>query len=323
MKPLAFILLIFLGTLFACTKGSSPESASAANPAPALDPSPAPAAPDNAPPPAFDANRAMRYVKAIVALGPRAIGSENHEKVENYILAHLKGIEVQKDAFEVHPTEGTFPVKNIIAKFHGTRDGIIVIASHYDTNWPLRNTSYVGANDGASSSALLLEIANQLRGKKLDGYSIWLLWDDAEESMRLPWYDPESLYGVRHLAEKWQNDGTLKKIKAFVLEDMVGDADLNVENDTKSTPWLEDIVFKAAVRLGAQSHFFARKGVIEDDHVPFLKLGVPSVDLIDLNYGYNNVFWHSTEDTVDKISPRSLQIVGTVTLETVRLLNQR
>ena len=109
-------------------------------------------------------------MKEIVAFGPRPIGSENHKKVENYILAHLKGDEVEQDAFEISPPEGNFPVRNIIAKFTGTKDGIIVIASHYDTNWPLRNVPYVGANDGASSSALLLEIANQLRGKKRDGY---------------------------------------------------------------------------------------------------------------------------------------------------------
>jgi len=274
-------------------------------------------------PPAFDSSRAMQYLKEIVALGPRPIGSANHRKVENYILAHLKGNIVEQDAFEVSTPEGKFPVRNIIAKFPGTRDGIIVIASHYDTNWPLRSTPYVGANDGASSSALLLEIANQLRGKKRDGYSVWLLWDDGEESMKLPWYDPESLYGVRHIAQKWQDDGTIKKIKAFLLEDMIGDADLNIERETNSTPWLEDLIFQAATQVGYQSHFFARTTDVEDDHMPFLQRGVPSADLIDLDYGYNNVFWHSTQDTVDKLSPKSLAIVGTVTLETVRLLDQR
>jgi Zn-dependent M28 family amino/carboxypeptidase len=197
-----------------------------------------------------------------------------------------------------------------------------VIASHYDTNWPLRNTSYIGANDGASSSALLLEVANQLRGKKLEGYSIWLLWDDAEESMKLPWDDPESLYGVRHLAEKWQTDGTLKKIKAFILEDMIGDADLNIEHDANSTPWLEDIILRAATQLGYQSHFFARTMGVTDDHMPFVERGVPSADLIDFDYGYNDVFWHTSDDTVDKLSPKSLGIVGTVTLEVVHLINQ-
>jgi glutaminyl-peptide cyclotransferase len=271
----------------------------------------------------FNEVRAMRYVKEIVAFGPRPIGSANHKKVEDYIHAQLKGDVVEDDVFAVSTTEGKFPVHNILAKYPGTRDGIIVIASHYDTNWPLKDTAYVGANDGASSSALLLEIGNQLRGKKLDGYSVWLLWDDAEESMRLPWYDPEALYGVRHLAQKWKDDGTLKKIKAFLLEDMIGDADLNIERDQNSTPWLEDLVYKAAKSLGYQSHFFARAIPMDDDHMPFVERGVPSADLIDFNYGYNNVFWHTTQDTVDKLSPKSLQVVGMVTLETVQMLDKK
>ena len=309
---------------FSCNKQKEAVAASSQNavaPSPAaLDASTLPA--DSGPPPSFEANRAFQYIKEIVAFGPRPIGSENHKKVEDYIFSHLKNDTVEQDAFTIDTTEGKFPVRNIIAKFPGTRDGIIVIASHYDTNWPLRDTTYVGANDGASSSALLLEIANQLRGKKRDGYSIWLLWDDAEESMRLPWYDPESLYGVRHLAQKWQDDGTIKKIKAFILEDMIGDADLNIEHEMNSTPWLEDLVYDAATRLGYQSHFFERSIPVEDDHRPFLDRGVPSVDLIDLEYGYNNVFWHSPQDTVDKLSPKSLEIVGTVTLEMVRMLDK-
>jgi len=270
-----------------------------------------------------DGNRAMQYVKEIVAFGPRPIGSENHKKVERYILAHLKGDAVDADDFEISTSEGRFPVHNIIAKFPGTRDGIIVIASHYDTNWPLRHTAYVGANDGASSSALLLEISNQLRDRKRDGYSVWLLWDDAEESIKVPWDDATALYGVRHLAQKWQDDGTLKKIQAFLLEDMIGDADLNIERVTDSTPWLEDLVYQAATRLGYQSHFFRREMYVGDDHQPFLERSVPAVDLIDFNYGYNNVFWHTPQDTIDKLSPKSLAIVGTVTLETIHLLDQR
>jgi Zn-dependent M28 family amino/carboxypeptidase len=322
MKTWKFAFLIFLLTLFACSKGKNAAASSAsAAPLQHVDTSDLP--PDSGPPPVFNASRAMQYVREIVALGPRPIGSENHKKVESYILAHLKGDNVEQDSFDVHPSEGTFPVRNIIAKFPGTRDGIIVIASHYDTNWPLRNTSYIGANDGASSSALLLEITNQLRGKKLDGYSVWLVWDDAEESMKLPWDDPESLYGVRHLADKWQSDGTLKKIKAFILEDMIGDADLNIEHDANSTPWLEDMILRAATQLGYQSHFFARTMGVTDDHMPFVERGVPSADLIDFNYGYNDVFWHTTDDTVDKLSPKSLEIVGAVTLETVRMINHR
>jgi Zn-dependent M28 family amino/carboxypeptidase len=131
------------------------------------------------------------------------------------------------------------------------------------------------------------------------------------------------LYGTRHIAEKWENDGTLKKIKAFLLVDMVGDADLNIDRDEGSTAWLEDLVLQAATRLGYQSHFFGRTIGVQDDHLPFVQRGVPSADLIDLDYGYNNVFHHTPQDTLDKLSPRSLEIVGSVLLETVRLLDEK
>src|SRR5438132_13566516 len=163
--------------------------------------------------PSFNSTRAMQYVREVVAFGPRPIGSANHKKVENYIHSLLKGDLVEDDAFTATTPEGKFPVRNIIAKFPGTRDGIIVIAGHYDTNYPLRKTGYVGANDGGSSTALLLELANQLRGRKRDGYSVWLLWTDGEEAVK-DWTATDSLYGTRHLAEKWQNDGTLKKINS-------------------------------------------------------------------------------------------------------------
>ncbi len=273
----------------------------------------------------------MQYVKEIVAFGPRPLGGANHRKVEDFILAHLKGGDVENDVFTANTPEGKLPVHNIIAKFPGTRDGIIVIASHYDTNYPLRNTSFVGANDGGSSSGLLLQFANQFRGKKLDGYSVWLVWDDAEEAIKpdgsgglpreMP-FEQDSLYGITHLRDKWQTDGSLKKIKAFLLADMIGDADLNVEHDANSTPWLEAVVYEAATRMGYQSHFFARTMEVDDDHIPFVKLGVPAADFIDFDYGYNNVYWHTTQDTVDKLSPKSLEIVGTTMLETIRILGE-
>jgi glutaminyl-peptide cyclotransferase len=186
----------------------------------------------------------------------------------------------------------------------------------------LRNTGYVGANDGGSSTAILLELANQLRGEKRDGYSVWLFFTDGEEAVK-EWSDTDSLYGSRHLAEKWQKDGTLKNIKAFLLADMIGDADLNVDRDASSTRWLEDMVLQAATELGYQSHFFARTIAVEDDHLPFVHLGVPSADLIDLDYGYGNVFHHTPQDTLDKLSPKSIEIVGKVILQTIQLLDKK
>jgi len=269
----------------------------------------------------FNAARAMQYTREIVRLGARPIGSENHKKLENYLLLHLKGVEVTDDAFTADTPEGKFPVRNLIAKFPGTKDGIIVIAGHYDTNYPLRNTGYVGANDGASSAAILLELANQLRGKKRDGYSVWLVWTDGEEAVK-QWSPTDSLYGTRHLAESWQKDGTLKKIKALIVEDMIADADLNIEREMGSTPWLEELILQAATQLGYQSHFFARSISVEDDHLPFLQKGVPSADMIDLDYGYNNVFHHTPQDTLDKLSTKSMEISGKVTVKAIELLDQ-
>jgi glutaminyl-peptide cyclotransferase len=270
----------------------------------------------------FNSARAMQYTREVVAFGPRPIGSSNHKKLESYILAHLKSDHVEDEAFTADTPEGKFPVRNIVAKFPGTREGIIVIAGHYDTNYPLRDAGYVGANDGGSSTAILLELANQLRGKKREGYSVWLLWTDGEEAVK-NWTATDSLYGVRHITDKWQKDGTLKNIKAFLLADMIGDADLNVDRDANSTPWLEDMVYQAATQLGYQSHFFARTITVEDDHLPFVQRGVPSADLIDLDYGYGNVFHHTPQDTMDKLSPKSIEIVGNVILETVRMLDKK
>ncbi len=322
--PLAVLLLAV--SLTACDGAKSAQaSPDAAKVSAAAAPTPAasqeiPNLPDSVPPPSFNAARAMQYTREVVAFGPRPIGSESHKKLEQYIHAHLQGDEVVDDDFTADTPAGKLPVHNIIAKFPGARDGIIVIAGHYDTNYPLRQTGYVGANDGGSSTGLLLELANQLRGKKREGYSVWLVWTDGEEAVK-SWTDTDSVYGTRHLAELWQQDGTLKKIKAFLLADMIGDADLNIDRDDASTAWLENVVYQAATRLGYQSHFFARTISVSDDHTPLMQRGVPCADLIDFDYGYNNVFWHTPQDTLDKLSPKSLEITGSVMLETVALLD--
>jgi glutaminyl-peptide cyclotransferase len=326
-KVACWMLLGLVLALLACDREKEPATkqtvapvAAAETPVPALN-----LPPDSGVSPTFDGDRAMQYVKDIVKFGPRPLGSANHKKVEDYLASRLKGDQVENDVFTADTPVGKFPVHNIVAKFPGTKDGIIIVASHYDTNYPLKDTSYIGANDGGSSSALLLELANQLRGKTREGYSVWLVWDDAEEAMKpdteMPFMQ-DSLYGITHLAEKWQADGTLKKVKAFLLADMIGDADLEVEKDLNSTPWLENVVYEAAKRVGYQSHFFTRTNQVSDDHLPFTKRGVPSADLIDFTYGYNNVFWHTPQDTVDKLSPKSLQIVGTVVLETIHILDK-
>src|SRR5208282_2828760 len=214
--------LFGLVTLSACSRGTDAQPKELdqvpSQMKTALPPPPEASAHDNAPLPHIDAKRAFQYTREVTAFGERYMGNENHKKLERYIIDHLKGDQVEDDAFTADTVEGKFPVRNIIAKFPGTKDGIIVIMGHYDTNYWLRNTGYVGANDGGSSTAILLEYANQLRasgGKKRDGYSVWLVWSDGEEAVKT-WSDTDSLYGARHLAEKWEKDGTLKKIKALV-----------------------------------------------------------------------------------------------------------
>jgi glutaminyl-peptide cyclotransferase len=318
----AAAMLVILSALLltACKHEQAAEASSTPDPAPPKTDS---APRDARPLPSINSTRAWRYVKETIAFGARPIGSANHKKLEAYITSHLKGDQVEDDAFMADTPVGKLPVRNIIAKYPGTRDGIIVIAGHYDTNYPLQNTGYVGANDGGSTTALLLEFAEQLRGKKREGYSVWLVWTDGEEAIQ-QWTDTDSLYGTRHLAEKWQKDGTLKKVKAFLLADMIGDADLDIERDERSAPWLEDLVLEAATKLGYQSHFFTHtiRG-LGDDHIPFVDRGIPCADLIDLDYGYNNVFHHSPQDTIDKLSPQSLQITGSVILETIRMLDAK
>jgi glutaminyl-peptide cyclotransferase len=271
--------------------------------------------------PKVDSRRAMQYVREVVNIGPRSLGSPGHKKVQDYIKSKLQGDQVEDDVFTANTPAGPFEGRNIIAKYPGRKDGIIVIASHYDTNHGIKN--YVGANDGGSTTGLLLELANHIRQEgHRDGYTVWLVWFDAEEAVK-EWSETDSLYGSRHLSDKLQKDGTLKKIKAFILLDMIGDADLSVEEDMNSTLWLRQVIYQAASRYGNQSYFFQRQGGIVDDHIPFVQKGVPAVDLIDLEYGYANVYWHTPQDTLDKLSPHSLQIVGDTVLESIRLLDQR
>ncbi|HEX4311068.1 MAG TPA: M28 family peptidase [Acidobacteriaceae bacterium] len=272
--------------------------------------------------PQFDGARALAYTRQYVAVGPRWIGSPGHVKAETFLKDQFRHDQLEEDTFTTDTPAGSMTMHNFIVRFPGKKDGVIVLATHYETNYPLRNIHYIGANDGGSTTGLLIEMANYLRGKTLDGYSVWLVFTDGEEAIK-SWSDTDSVYGSRHLAVKWQADGTLKRIKAFLLADMLGDRDLDVQRDLNSTPWLEDLVYQAASEYGWQSYFFETKTSDEDDHLPFVRRGVPCADLIDLNYGYQNAYWHTAEDTMDKLSAKSLTIAGDTLLGTIRLLNQR
>jgi glutaminyl-peptide cyclotransferase len=331
--PLLLAVLLAASALFAGScRQSAPASSSASDsaalsaaqpihppdfPAEQFDPTPqTPAALK------ISGQKAYQNLKDFVALGPRFLGSTGHAKAEQFILSHLDGAQVEQDKFTAQTAAGPFPTNNVIAKFPGKKDGIIVLAGHYDTNYPLKDTSFIGANDGGSNVGLMLEIASQLRDHPPQGYSIWLLFTDGEEAT-VEWTDADSVYGSKQLARKWYADGTASKVKAYLLLDMIGDKELDIDRDTNSTPWLLDVIGRAAQRLGQQSHFFVRANTIQDDHLPFAAVGIPVADIIDIDYGFNNIYHHTTQDTPDKCSAASLQIVGDVTMETIRALNTR
>ena len=268
----------------------------------------------------------------LAAAPKRWIGSPGHAAAERFIKAHFepetsKG-NFEVDSFSASTPAGLLPMTNFIVKYPGKRPGIIVIASHYETNYPLRDMNFVGANDGGSTTGLLIELGSYLRTHPPEGYSVWLVFDDGEEAIR-SWSNSDSLYGTRHLAAKWSQDGTLAQVKAFLVADMIGDKDLNVDRDSNSTPWLLDLLNTAAKNTGHSAYVFRNNTTVEDDHLPFKQRGVPVLDVIDLDYGpptreHPEGGYHHTElDTLDKISPHSLQIAGDLFVEMIRLINQR
>ncbi len=275
----------------------------------------------------FDGQRAYDYARDFVAIGPRWPTGPGHIKAQAFLRQHLQHDNLEEDAFLADTPIGPVNLRNFIVRFPGAKDGVIVLGTHYETNYPLKNIDFVGANDGGSTTGLLLAIADKLRaetagGRKIPGYSVWLVFFDGEEAF-VNWSASDSTYGSRHLAAKWDRDGTLKRIKAFMLADMIGDKDLDIQRETASTGWLVDLVRKAAHKYGYDRYFFKTSESIEDDHLAFLKRGVPAIDIIDLDYGPNNSYHHTAQDTMDKISAKSLTIDGDVFMETIRLIDGR
>lgn len=269
----------------------------------------------------FSGAEALEFTKHLVSFGPRPSGSEAIRKTQAYILGELKtvGCQVSQDDFTGSTPLGQIPMKNIIARFPGKTGKLVVITGHYDTALkPM--IQFVGANDGGSSAAFLLEMAKVLAHEPHKD-DVVLVWFDGEEAV-VKWTDYDSLYGSRHLAERWAGDGTLARIKALINVDMIGDRDLDILKDMSSAGPLREMVWSVADRLGYGKHFLRYDSAVEDDHIPFLRRGVNALDVIDLDYGPNNSYWHTEKDTVDKLSAESLQIVGRVVLETIKELER-
>jgi glutaminyl-peptide cyclotransferase len=282
--------------------------------------------------PQFNGQAAYSLTKQLLEVAPKRFnGSPGHAKAEEFLKQHFapeaaKG-NFETDTFTASTPAGLQTMRNYIVRYPGKKDGVIVLASHYETNYPLRDINFYGANDGAATTALLIEIGTTLRTHPPEGYSIWLVFDDGEEAVK-SWSSSDSLYGTRHLAAKWSQDGTLSKIKAFIVADMCADKDLNIDHVDNSTPWLLDTLKTAAKNTGHSSYIFKYSEAEEDDHIPFAQRGVPVLDFIDAHYGPTtdampDGYHHTDKDTLDKISAHSLQVSGDLFLEMIRLINQR
>lgn len=258
-----------------------------------------------------------------MAFGPRPPASDAIHKTQDYIRSQLKGFgcAVDEDDFNAQTPMGTLAMKNIVAKVPGTGQGIILLLTHYDTK---RVDNFVGAEDGGSSSGLMLEMARLLCGGPKQPNAVWIAFLDGEETQAtFEWSDTDSLYGSRELAARLALSGDLKRIKGAILADMIGQFNLHIPRDSDSPKWLTDIIWRTAARLGHQEVFVSQTTSTEDDHLPFVRRGVPAIDIIDLGDYQNLGYWHTTQDTLDKISPRSLAIVGHVILESVAELQKR
>ena len=266
----------------------------------------------------FESPRAWAHLTKQVGFGPRPAGSAALAECRRYLVAELNalGIATREQPFTGETPLGRVPMVNVIATIPGRRTDRIVIATHYDTKL-FREFRFVGASDAASSTATVLELARVLKGQAHE-FTIELLFLDGEEAV-VEWSGTDHTYGSRHYVQAAQQAQTLASLKALVLLDMVGDRNLNISRDSNSTPWLVDLVWSSAATLGHRSAFIDALTTIDDDHIPFVRAGVPSVDIIDLDYAA----WHTVQDDLDHVSAGSLQIVGDVVLAALPRIQQR
>jgi peptidase M28-like protein len=310
-----FAVLSF-ACLAACGHSSSSDSGAqgtGASQAATFPPAPAPETTGG-----FDGARAYKHVEQLVSIGPHSAGSEGIRRAQDYIIGQLKnfGCPVEEQDFHAPSTPvGDVAMKNIIVKIPSANPNIVLYGSHYDTK---RIANFVGADDAGSSTGVLLELARLLCARK-NAETIWLAFFDGEEAFNPNWADPDNTYGSRELAASLALSGDLRRVKAMILVDMVGPTNPIFKRESNSTPWLTDVLWSTAARLGYGNVFVSDRADIEDDHLSFLKRDVPSVDIIDLEVPY----WHTTQDTLDKVDPRTLAITGHVLIESVPELEKR
>jgi glutaminyl-peptide cyclotransferase len=262
---------------------------------------------ENIPVAQFDGGRAFKHLEQLVAIGPRPAGSPGAQRARDYIKQQLTALSltVEEQVFEAKTPLGPVRMVNLRATIPGSAAGPrLIVAGHYDTK-RFKDITFVGANDGGSSTAFLIELARVLKERPAT-LPIELLFFDGEEAV-VEWQGDDNTYGSRHYVATAQRDGSVAGIGALVLVDMIGDRDLRLLREAQSTPWLTEIIWGRARSMGRRQ-FVDESTPINDDHLPFLAAGIPAVDIIDLDYPA----WHTPEDTLDKTSADSLQVVGDV-----------
>jgi glutaminyl-peptide cyclotransferase len=256
----------------------------------------------------ISATAIMGHAEKIVSFGPHPPGSDAQRKVGDYIAGQLRafGIEARTQEFEAVTPIGRLTMRNIWGVLPGPNPRAIALASHYDSKY-FPDFKFVGANDGASSSAVVLELARVLAKRNPSGHTIWFVFFDGEEAIQ-EWTDLDSLYGSREFVKRLQAQHRLGELGALVLLDLIGEKDLSFRREVQSTPWLVDVIWNTAARLGYGGKFTEGRMGTADDHIPFLEQNVSAVDLIDLDYAY----WHTKDDTIDKLSPENMRMVADV-----------
>jgi len=274
---------------------------------------------------AFDGQRAYAHVQRLVGYGPRPSGSDALIRSATYISTQLQeaGLDTDEQVFIAGTPNGPVSFRNVIGKTRRQHAGdrrVIVVGSHFDTK-KLANMNFVGANDGGSSVGVLLEMARVVSGQA----DLWFVFFDGEEAVK-EYTDTDGLWGSRYFVETLKAAKKTGHLKAMVLLDMVGDPRLNITLPSNNTPALNQLVFDAARDVGYRDCFSLFKGPIVDDHVPFLEAGVPAVNLIDFEFGSapgNNDYWHTEQDNLSNVTPRSLEIAGKTTLRLLELLKRK
>ena len=314
-RPLLLLAAALLATLCACA---------CRRPSP---PAPAAIAADNSLSSALSSvsgDRALRHATDFANLGPKLPGTPVSATATDWLLARFAeaGATAAKAPFTDDTPSGTASFCNVIATIppspdslpSGTPPGLLLVAAHYDTKSGI--PGFVGANDSASGVAVLLELARAWAADPLPGTEIRLACLDGEECAVQ--YGPrDGLHGSRHWAETLEASGDLPRIRAFILLDMVGDADLTLTFPRNCTPSLLSLAFESARAEGVRNRVSLCPGPVLDDHVPFYDRGVPALDLIDFQYGSApglNDYWHTPADTPDKLSSASLSLSARLVL---------